>query len=177
MPIEVPEVFQLHQFNTRYNDTLFNNDNGLDPGNNEKKYIFDKLFRHVVLAAQLYVGDKYKGRPDEVRAFTQLRVKLRAATAATVKVKLALINKDAEAFAAEITADDRFKVVDIPLASFRKDSALLLPRPFPYFQPLRFYSGESEQLDLRDLDKLELSLEPAQAQQPCGLEVEYIQLH
>jgi hypothetical protein len=50
--------FQLHQFNTRYNDTLFNNDNGSDPGNKEKKYIFDKLFRHVVLAAQLYVGDK-----------------------------------------------------------------------------------------------------------------------
>jgi len=50
--------FQLHQFNTRYNDTLFNNDNGLDPGNKEKKYIFDKFFRHVVLAAQLYVGDK-----------------------------------------------------------------------------------------------------------------------
>jgi hypothetical protein len=50
--------FQLHQFNTRYNDTLFNNDNGPDPANKEKKYIFDKFFRHVVLSAQLYVGDK-----------------------------------------------------------------------------------------------------------------------
>jgi hypothetical protein len=50
--------FQLHRFDIRYNDTLFNNETGLEPDNKEKKYIFDKLFRHVILAVQLYVTDK-----------------------------------------------------------------------------------------------------------------------
>jgi hypothetical protein len=51
-------LFQLHQFNTRYNDTLFNNEEGVNREGKEKKYIFDKIFRHVVLAAQIYIGDK-----------------------------------------------------------------------------------------------------------------------
>lgn len=50
--------FQLHQFDTRYNDTLFNNEMGMAQDSKEKKYIFDKFFRHVILAVQLYVGDK-----------------------------------------------------------------------------------------------------------------------
>jgi hypothetical protein len=51
-------VNQLHQFDTRYNDTLFNNEMGLAQDSKEKKYIFDKFFRHVTLAVQLFVGDK-----------------------------------------------------------------------------------------------------------------------
>lgn len=50
--------FQLHQFNTRYNDTLFNSEMGFTQDSKEKKYIFDKFFRHVILAVQLFVGDK-----------------------------------------------------------------------------------------------------------------------
>jgi len=49
---------QLHQFDTRYNDTLFNTETGLTQESKEKKYIFDKFFRHVTLAVQLFVGDK-----------------------------------------------------------------------------------------------------------------------
>jgi hypothetical protein len=50
-------LFQVHRFNTRYSDAVFNEENGLD-ADNGKKYIFDKVFRHIVLAAQLYIGDK-----------------------------------------------------------------------------------------------------------------------
>jgi hypothetical protein len=50
--------FQLHRFDTRYNDTLFNNEMGQGQDSKEKKYIFDKFFRHVLLAVQLYIGDK-----------------------------------------------------------------------------------------------------------------------
>ena len=51
-------VNQLHQFDTRYNDTLFNAETGLEQDSKGKKYIFDKFFRHVTLAVQLFVGDK-----------------------------------------------------------------------------------------------------------------------
>jgi hypothetical protein len=45
----------LHQFNIRYNDTLFNNENGFNnvPGN-----FADQLFRHLVFASQVFISDK-----------------------------------------------------------------------------------------------------------------------
>ncbi len=48
---------RLHQFNIRYNDTSFNNDNGF---NNAGKagVTFDKIFRHLVIATQFYIGNK-----------------------------------------------------------------------------------------------------------------------
>jgi hypothetical protein len=47
----------LHQFDIRYNDTDFNDANGFGNGS-DKKFTFDKLFRHVVVAANVYLGDK-----------------------------------------------------------------------------------------------------------------------
>jgi hypothetical protein len=43
----------LHQFDIMYNDTLFNNENNFDQ-NKKGKLTFDKIFRHFVLAAQVY---------------------------------------------------------------------------------------------------------------------------
>jgi hypothetical protein len=51
-------LFQLQQFNIRYNDTLFNSETGVAEDSKGKKYIFDKIFRHVILSAQLFVSDK-----------------------------------------------------------------------------------------------------------------------
>ena len=47
----------LHQFDIRYNDTGFNTDNGFE-NDSTKKFSFDKLFRHFVLATTIYLGDK-----------------------------------------------------------------------------------------------------------------------
>ncbi len=47
----------LHQFDIRYNDTTFNNENGFENGGN-KKLSFDKLFRHFVFATTIHIGDR-----------------------------------------------------------------------------------------------------------------------
>ncbi|MFI5186376.1 MAG: type IX secretion system protein PorQ [Chitinophagales bacterium] len=47
----------LHQFDIRYNDTTFNNDNNFGSTNNQKKFTFDKIFRHFVIASQIYIGN------------------------------------------------------------------------------------------------------------------------
>jgi hypothetical protein len=47
----------LHQFNISYNDTIFNNENSFDNGS-DKKFTFDKFFRHIVIATTIYLGDK-----------------------------------------------------------------------------------------------------------------------
>jgi hypothetical protein len=46
----------LHQFNIRYSDSTFNNNNSLEPTNGENSFTLDKIFRHIVLAAQVYAG-------------------------------------------------------------------------------------------------------------------------
>ncbi|WP_315817369.1 type IX secretion system protein PorQ [Paraflavitalea speifideaquila] len=48
----------LHQFDISYRDTVFNNENGFDQNMGDKKFTFDKLFRHIVLSVQLYITDK-----------------------------------------------------------------------------------------------------------------------
>ena len=43
----------LHQFDIRYNDTIFNNEYNFGINKNGK-FTFDKLFRHFVIAAQVF---------------------------------------------------------------------------------------------------------------------------
>ena len=47
----------LHQFNISYNDTAFNNSNGLDQ-NKSNSFSLDKVFRHLVAAGQVFIGNK-----------------------------------------------------------------------------------------------------------------------
>jgi hypothetical protein len=42
---------RLHQFDIRYNDTVFNNAEGM---NRNRKFTVDKIFRHFVIAVQVY---------------------------------------------------------------------------------------------------------------------------
>jgi hypothetical protein len=47
---------RLHRFDVTYNDTAYNTENGLsDPGG---KFSFDNIFRHIVIASQVYITDK-----------------------------------------------------------------------------------------------------------------------
>ncbi len=46
----------LHQFNIQYNDTAFNNSNDFSSYSNS--FSIDKVFRHFVAAAQVFIGDK-----------------------------------------------------------------------------------------------------------------------
>lgn len=46
----------LHQFDIRYSDMEFNDENGFNNGSNNK-FTFDKLFRHFVFAADVYIAN------------------------------------------------------------------------------------------------------------------------
>lgn len=47
----------LHRFNIFFNDTLFNNDNGITNANS-KKFTFNKLFQHFVFSTQILIGQR-----------------------------------------------------------------------------------------------------------------------
>jgi hypothetical protein len=48
---------RVHQFDIRYNDTTFNNDNGFANGST-KKFSFDKIVNHFVIATSIYLGKR-----------------------------------------------------------------------------------------------------------------------
>lgn len=48
---------RIHRFNIRYDDTTFNNENGF-PNSSGKKFSFGKLIDHLILAGNIYVGDR-----------------------------------------------------------------------------------------------------------------------
>jgi hypothetical protein len=47
----------LHQFDIAYSDTTFNNENGFENAGT-KKFSFDRLFRHFVIATTIHAGDR-----------------------------------------------------------------------------------------------------------------------
>jgi len=47
---------RLHHFDVTYDDTLYNNENGLNQSKGQ--FSFDNIFRHIVLATQFYITDK-----------------------------------------------------------------------------------------------------------------------
>ena len=61
-------AYHLHQFDIRYNDTTFNNENGFGQSGN-KSFSFDKIFRHFVFATQVYVGKNL----EFIAAYNHLR--------------------------------------------------------------------------------------------------------
>jgi hypothetical protein len=48
---------RVHQFDIRYNDTTFNNENGFTNGS-LKKVSFDKVLNHFVIATTIYLGER-----------------------------------------------------------------------------------------------------------------------
>lgn len=48
---------RVHQFDIRYNDTAFSNENGFTNASS-KKFSFDKLINHFVLASTIYLGER-----------------------------------------------------------------------------------------------------------------------
>jgi len=48
---------RVHRFDTRYQDTTFNTENGFENGS-AKKVSFDKLLNHFILASTIYLGDR-----------------------------------------------------------------------------------------------------------------------
>lgn len=51
-------AWHLQRFDIRYEDTVFNNENGFDQNGKGKDHFVDKLFRHIVIGAQCFVTDK-----------------------------------------------------------------------------------------------------------------------
>ena len=120
-----------------------------------------------VIAMQTYIGDRLD---FSVAAPATIAVRIRADSA--VSVKLGLLNKWGSGYSAEMKVNEQWQTIRVPLAALQPDSAILLPRPYPGFQPLYFQSGAVKRtLQLAELEKLQISALPGAAYQQLTLEL------
>ncbi len=138
------------------------------------------LQQNQVLGMQLYIGDKLNNRASDLPGITKLVIKARTTGTPTTKLRLALINQDAAAYAVVIDLSVDFKTIEIPLNNLKPDSALLLPRPYPGFMPLWFKAGSFTGFKLPEADKLEIIFNAELNQEQWGkaaaIEVEAVWL-
>ncbi|MCD8741894.1 membrane or secreted protein [Mucilaginibacter roseus] len=76
--------------------------------------------------------------------------------AGNTPAKLVLIDADANAWSAVINISDG--IVKVPLSAFKSDSLVLLPRPYPGFQTLKFKSGATANFSLKNMERVQLLL-------------------
>lgn len=127
---------------------------------------------------QAYVGDKLSVRMVNNSNLQTVVVRGRTTNPEPVKVKLLLITNDAVPFAATVTLPTTLQDVEVPLNGFAQDSMLLLPRPYPGFQPLWAAPSGQHTLSVADVEKVQVvlgtDLLPAERSKPYSMEIESI---
>ncbi|GAA4335650.1 membrane or secreted protein [Flaviaesturariibacter amylovorans] len=126
---------------------------------------------------QLFVGDHLASRAPDAAFST---VVVRGSSAEGRSLRLTLIDANGNAVSALVSLPASPSTVEIPLTDFRPAPAVLLPRPYPGFQPLLFEGSAAVPFDIRKVDKLQCSfghdVNAALAGKRQSMEVEWIRL-
>lgn len=112
---------------------------------------------------QQYIADQIK--PTSSKLF------IRARSTESVTATVTLINADAAAFSTDINLTNSFTDIEVPLHHLVADSAMLLPRPYPGFQPLRFKATAGGTFQLNHIEKIQVAIK-----EPYRLEIASIQV-
>jgi hypothetical protein len=129
----------------------------------------------VLMGWQSFFADKTAGRISEPNDFKTLVIKARS-TVKNTKVRIGLIGKNAQFYAAEVLVNNEFKLIEIPLNQLKPANQLLLPRPYPAFLPLYYKSTLNQPFQLKEAEKLEVTFGYDKSNQPISLEIESIYL-
>jgi hypothetical protein len=114
-----------------------------------------------VMGFQVFVGQKLQQRLADAAAFDTIVITAKAEGSGNLVLKLALVDDNGQAFSTLVTLLNAMQAHALPLSRFAPDSALLLPRPYPDFQPVFFTSGANLPLQLARVEKLQLSTSAA----------------
>lgn len=134
---------------------------GTSTGNLIFKLSITDIKADEVMGFQTFIGDKIKSRSTELNSFDRIIVRGKIGSAQPVSIKIALVNKNGFAFATTISVTDSSGDIELPLNSFKADSALLMPRPYPGFQPLYFTSSATNEVfDMNSMEKMQITATP-----------------
>jgi hypothetical protein len=115
-----------------------------------------------------------------LNSFDKIAIRAKTVSPEPVKARIAFITKDVVSFSLPFTIKNNFNDTAFSLIDFKKDSFLLMPRPYPWFQPLWFKdSGTGRAFELDDVEKLEITTYPintASGNKTSGIDIEFVRL-
>ncbi|MES1198255.1 MAG: membrane or secreted protein [Chitinophagaceae bacterium] len=152
---------------------------GEKPGQLILRLTSTELSGDHIMGLQHFFADKLAGRKSET--FDKLFIRAKTNETQPVKVKVTLTNADAVSVSSYITLTNSLQDIEVPLNDLVSDSVLLMPRPYPGFQPLKFKgAGSISTFKLSDMEKIEITigsdLLPSEFNKPYSMEVESIWL-
>ncbi len=115
-----------------------------------------------VMGFQTFIGDKINPRISEAGSFDRIIVRAKTAPGQTINLKIVLVTKNGSAFASVVPVTENLQDLELPLTNFKSDSALLMPRPYPGFQPLFFKNASgNEVFNLAEVEKIQIITSPS----------------
>ncbi|WP_232065261.1 cellulase family glycosylhydrolase [Rhodocytophaga rosea] len=133
-----------------------------------------------IMGFQHTFADKIKGRQSELDSFKRLVIKARTGNTQPVQIKIALLTIDGMAFSSTVTLTSAMQELSIPLGNLKPDRFILLPRPYPGFQPFWFKSSAAYSFQVSQAEKLQITigenLSSSEYEKPYNIEVESISL-
>jgi hypothetical protein len=111
---------------------------------------------------QIYVKDLLKDRL--VNNTDDAKLVIRITSDQLVNASINLVSTNASAVSTTVALDNSGKQLTIPLKSFKPGKFMLLPRPYPGFQPMFFQSPDKDTFQLKDLEKIQVLLEGGEDQ-------------
>ncbi len=130
-----------------------------------------------VMGLQYYIGDKLAAAGREGAT---LEIQVSGSGAEKLVLRITLVDALGQGYSTLFPVSSNTGVTEIPLSALKPAPALLLPRPYPGFQPLWFSpAGQTMALQLDHIEKLQLSLVAADQPLPltdCSIDIENISL-
>src|SRR5699024_11198905 len=102
---------------------------------------------------QTYIGDLIKDRKKDLNKFNSIVVSGFAGNK-DQEATISLITNEGNSYSASFKLKDTLSKITIPLSNFKQSDMLLLPRPYPGFQPLYYDSQQSEKLEIKNTEKI-----------------------
>ncbi|RTQ49666.1 membrane or secreted protein [Hymenobacter gummosus] len=128
------------------------------------------------VSLRAYFADYLTGRASELGGVKELVVKARSNQPAAA-VKVALLTKDAAAYAAPLRLSAEWQTIRIPLSRLQPDALLITPRPYPGFLPLQFRpASQPPQLRLSEAEVLQVVVNGPAVGAPIQVDIESVQL-
>ncbi|RNL55400.1 membrane or secreted protein [Pedobacter jejuensis] len=131
--------------------------------------------KNTSMGFQHFFREEISGRTSEINSFKTLVIKVKS-NLENAKMKIGLIDTDANFFSTDILVGKDFKLIEIPLNSLKADAQLVLPRPYPGFLPLYYQSLKQSAFQLNKAEKLEVTVSKNQTDKSISLEIASIYL-
>jgi hypothetical protein len=112
---------------------------------------------------QIYVTDLIKGEIENNLDAAMLVIRITSDQ--LVNARINLIGANASARSTVVAVGKSGKQLTIPLKSFKPGNFMLLPRPYPGFQPMFFRAADTDNFQLKDLEKIQVLLEGGKDQE------------